>query len=124
LRVTIRWKKPAGGPNFNKFGTDVLYEIKIDNVGDRIDHISYQFEFTDVIGKRKIHFLYNTGDVTSLTDPDLNVKQTYKVKRIVNGNTEWTSSALPVSSLFMLAAIVISDPKLCWSFFYVKIMQL
>ena len=31
-------EEPAGGPNFNKFGTDVLYEIKIDNIGDRIDH--------------------------------------------------------------------------------------
>lgn len=24
-------EEPAGGPNFNKFGTDVLYEIKIDH---------------------------------------------------------------------------------------------
>lgn len=93
-------EEPAGGPNFNKFGTDVLYEIKIDNVGDRIDHISYQFEFSDVVGNGNT-FLYNTGDVTSLSDPDLNVKQTYIVKRIVNGSTDWTSSALPVPPCYV-----------------------
>ncbi|HQY52222.1 MAG TPA: DUF4331 family protein [Ignavibacteria bacterium] len=89
-------EEPAGGPNFHKFGTDVLYEIKIDNVGDRIDHISYQFEFTDLVGNGNT-FLYNTGEVSTLGDPDLNVKQTYTVKRVVNGVTEWTSSPLPVT---------------------------
>src|SRR4030095_4924357 len=84
-------EEPAGGPNFNKFGTDVLYEIKLDNVGDRLDHISYQFEFTDIVGNGNT-FLYNTGDVTTLNDADLNVKQTYVVKRVVNGVTQWTSS--------------------------------
>lgn len=94
------FEEPAGGPNFNKFGTDVLYEIKVDNVGDRIDHISYQFEFTDVVGNGNT-FLYNTGDVTSLTDPDLNVKQTYIVRRVVNGVTQWTSSPLPVPPCYV-----------------------
>jgi len=93
-------EEPAGGPNFNKFGTDVLYEIKIDNVGDRIDHISYQFEFTDVIGNGNT-FLYNTGEVTTFEDINLNVKQTYKVKRIVNGATQWTSAALPVPPCYV-----------------------
>ncbi|MDZ4713213.1 MAG: DUF4331 family protein [bacterium] len=93
-------EEPAGGPNFNKFGTDVLYEIKIDNVGDRIDHISYQFEFFDAVANGNT-FLYNTGDVTTLSDPDLNVKQTYVVKRVVNGVTQWTSSPLPVPPCYV-----------------------
>jgi len=93
-------EEPAGGPNFNKFGTDVLYEIKIDNIGDRIDHISYQFEFSDVVGNGNT-FLYNTGDVTSLSDPDLNVKQTYIVKRVVNGVTQWTSAPMPVPPCYV-----------------------
>ncbi|MEP7145416.1 MAG: DUF4331 family protein, partial [bacterium] len=88
-------EEPAGGPNFHKFGTDVLYEIKIDNIGDRIGHISYQFEFTDIILNGNT-FLYNTGDVTSLADADLNVKQTYIVKRLLDGVVQWTSSPLPV----------------------------
>jgi len=93
-------EEPAGGPNFHKFGTDVLYEIKIDNVGDRVEHVTYQFEFSDVVGNGNT-FLYNTGDVTSLSDPDLNVKQTYVVKRLVNGTTQWTSTALPVLPAFV-----------------------
>jgi len=93
-------EEPAGGPNFHKFGTDVLYEIKIDNIGDRIPHISYQFEFTDVIANGNT-FLYNTGAVTSLADPDLNEKQTYVVKRVVNGVTQWTSAPLPVPPAYV-----------------------
>ncbi|MEO6695826.1 MAG: DUF4331 family protein [Ignavibacteria bacterium] len=94
------FEEPAGGPNFNKFGTDVLYEIKVDNVGDRISHISYQFEFTDVIANGNT-FLYNTNSVTSFADPDLNEKQTYVVKRVVDGVTQWTSSPLPVPPVFV-----------------------
>ncbi len=93
-------EEPAGGPNFHKFGTDVLYEIKIDNVGDKLAHITYQFEFTDIVANGNT-FLYNTGDVTSLTDPDLNVKQTYVVKRIKNGNTIWTSQPYPVPPCYV-----------------------
>ncbi|MDQ3193873.1 MAG: DUF4331 domain-containing protein, partial [Bacteroidota bacterium] len=88
-------EEPAGGPNFYKFGTDVLYEIKIDNVGDGIGHVVYKFEFTDIVGNGNT-FLYNTGDVTSFGDADLNVKQTYIVKRVVDGVTQWTSAPLPV----------------------------
>src|SRR4030095_6497124 len=88
-------EEPAGGPNFAKFGSDVLYEIKIDNVGDRIAHIVYQFEFQDVVGNQNT-FLYNTGSVTSNTDPDLNVRQTYTVRRIVNGVQQYQVTGLPV----------------------------
>jgi hypothetical protein len=93
-------EEPAGGPNFNKFGTDILYEIKIDNVGDRIPHIIYQFEFQDVVGNQNT-FLYNTGSVTSNTDPDLNVRQTYTVRRIVNGVQQWQFTGLPVPPNFV-----------------------
>jgi hypothetical protein len=30
----IPLEEPAGGPNFNKFGDDVLYAINVDNDGD------------------------------------------------------------------------------------------
>ncbi|MBS1513420.1 MAG: DUF4331 family protein [Bacteroidetes bacterium] len=93
-------EEPSGGPNFNKFGSDVLYEIKIDNVGDRLEHVTYQFQFTDIVGNGNT-FLYNTGSVKSINDPNLNVKQTYVVKKIVNGSTVWTSSALPVPPCYV-----------------------
>ena len=37
---------PDGGPNFYEFGDDVLYEINIDNDGDGVANIIYQFQFT------------------------------------------------------------------------------
>ena len=36
---------PAGGPNFFEFGDDVLYSIYIDNDGDGVPEIAYQFQF-------------------------------------------------------------------------------
>jgi len=93
-------EEPAGGPIFHKFGKDILYEIKIDNVGDRLPHISYQFEFTDIVVNGNT-FLYNTGAVTSFDDPDLNKKQTYVVKRVVDGVVQWTSAPLPVPANYV-----------------------
>ena len=72
---------PAGGPNFHSFGDDVLYSINIDNDGDGDTDISYQFSFTTNITNPNT-FLYNTGPVSSLTDPNWNVRQTYSVTRV------------------------------------------
>jgi hypothetical protein len=74
-------EEPAGGPNFNAFADNVLYEINVDNNGDGADDITYQFEFETRIRNRDT-FLYNTGPITSLDDPDWNMPQTYDVRRI------------------------------------------
>ncbi len=42
----IPFEDPAGGPNFYEFGDDVLYLIHVDNDGDGMPNVSYQFEFT------------------------------------------------------------------------------
>src|SRR5215469_6372923 len=56
---------PAGGPNFFEFGDDVLYEIHIDNNGDAVDDIIYQFLFQTTLQNPNT-FLYNTGPISSL----------------------------------------------------------
>jgi hypothetical protein len=71
----------AGGPNFYEFGDDVMYDIKIDTFGNGKWDISYQFQFSTVLGNPET-FLYNTGPITSLTDPHWNRKQVYTVTRI------------------------------------------
>jgi hypothetical protein len=76
----IPLEAPAGGPNFYKFGDDVLYRINIDNDGDAKDDIVYDFRFTTRIQNTGT-FLYNTGPISSLTDPNFNVRQTYSVTR-------------------------------------------
>lgn len=72
---------PAGGPNFYQFGDDVLYEIHIDNDGDGLAEIIYQFRFQDVLTDPST-FLYNTGPITSLDSPNWNRRQYYKVTRV------------------------------------------
>src|SRR5262245_1680124 len=42
----IPFEDPAGGPNFYRFGDNVLYEFKIDNNGDAVEDVTYQFRFT------------------------------------------------------------------------------
>jgi len=72
---------PAGGPNFYEFGDDVLYDILIDNDGDGKPEIVYAFEFENEVRNPET-FLYNTGPITSLDDPNWNRRQFYKVTRI------------------------------------------
>jgi hypothetical protein len=71
---------PAGGPNFYEFGDDVLYHIYIDNDGDGMPEIEYQFRFTSS-RLNDSTFLYNTGPIMSLDDPNWNSRQVYEVIR-------------------------------------------
>lgn len=77
----IPLEEPAGGPNFFQFGDDVLYEIMIDNNGDGVENITYQFRFTNLFNNPNT-FLYNTGPITTLDDPDWNIRQVYSVTRV------------------------------------------
>lgn len=70
----IPLEEPSGGPNFFKFDDNVLYEIKIDNSGDGVEDLSLQFRFNTQAGNPNT-FLYNTGPITSLADPNWNIKQ-------------------------------------------------
>ena len=53
---------PSSGPNFWKFDDNVLYEIMIDNTGDAVEDITFQFRFRTEI-RNPNTFLYNTGPV-------------------------------------------------------------
>lgn len=75
---------PPGGPNFFEFGDDVLYSIYVDNDGDALPEIEFQFRFRTTL-QNEDTFLYNTGPITSLTDPSWNKRQLYSVS-VVRGN--------------------------------------
>ncbi|MBV8090057.1 MAG: DUF4331 domain-containing protein [Alphaproteobacteria bacterium] len=85
---------PDGGPNFYEFGDDVLYEIHIDNDGDGNSDITYQFQFQTTLQDSNT-FLYNTGPISSLTDPNWNKRQLYSVTRIKNGQAIVLGENLP-----------------------------
>lgn len=77
----IPLQEPAGGPNFTAFGEDVLYSINIDNDGSGREDIQYQFRFTTRV-RNPNTFLYNTGPINALDDPDWNMPQFYSVTRV------------------------------------------
>jgi hypothetical protein len=89
----IPLEEPAGGPNFNTFGDDVLYEIMIDNDGDGIEDVTFQFKFKTKI-ENPDTFLYNTGPISSLTDSSWNVKQRYSVTKVLGPKRGGNSTAL------------------------------
>ena len=76
----IPLEEPAGGPNFFQFGDDVLYEILIDNNGDGVEDVTYQFRFKTAIGMPDT-FLYNEGQILSVSDP-WNLQQKYSVTKV------------------------------------------
>jgi hypothetical protein len=76
-------QSPAGGPNFFSFGDDVLYSINIDNNGDALPEITYEFSFQTELSNPNT-FLYNTGPISSLSDPNWNMRQFYTLTRIEN----------------------------------------
>lgn len=86
----IPLQDPSGGPQFFRFDDTVLYEIKIDNTGDGVEDISYQFRFTTTIVNPDTVFGMNAlnqdGVIRSLTDIDYNMPQRYTVTRTERTN--------------------------------------
>jgi hypothetical protein len=83
----IGLEQPAGGPNFAKFGDDVLYEIHLDNNGDAQDDITYQFRFKSFVDNKET-FLYNTGEIFFPDYQPQNIRQEFDVRRIEGGRDE------------------------------------
>ena len=74
----LPFQEPAGGPNFFKFADDAQYDVHIDSDGDAQGDLIYRWTFKDHV-KNGNTFLFNTGPVTALDDPDLNITQTYDI---------------------------------------------
>src|SRR5438128_1247078 len=89
----IPLEEPAGGPNFFQFGDDVLYELLIDTDGDGVEDVTYQFRFKTTT-QNPATFLYNTGPIGSLTDPNWNVRQLYSVAKVVGPRRTGSSTVL------------------------------
>jgi hypothetical protein len=89
----IPFQDPQGGPNFNQYDPNALYEIHFDNVGDGKEHISFQFRFTNtskktaltVGGKSVLIPLINSGPITGVNPVALNVRESYTID-IVRGD--------------------------------------
>jgi hypothetical protein len=94
--------EPNSGPNYVSFDDNATYYINVDNVGDSHKHLRFEFTFKTT-RQNPNTFLYNTGPVSSLTDANLNVRQTYTLTRVdVDHGTETViGSDLPVAPYFV-----------------------
>ena len=73
--------EPQGGPNFASFQDGAWYDIKIDNNGDAVEDVTFRFTFKTTY-RQPNTFLYALPGVTSITDPNLLVTQTYSLDMI------------------------------------------
>ena len=90
----IPLQNPAGGPNFFEFGDDVSYKINVDNNGDGLADVVYEFRFkTNVVNPDT--FLYNTGPITSINDTTFNRRQRYTVTRMDSHGTKTLAKNIP-----------------------------
>jgi Domain of unknown function (DUF4331) len=83
LTVIANWipfEDPAGGPNFYRFDDRAHYYLNIDNTGDGRPDVRYQFRFKTKV-RNPNSFLYALPGVSSISDPKLNVVQTYTITR-------------------------------------------
>lgn len=86
----IPFQLPEGGPNYATFGTDIRYEIHIENDGLTGDDITYRFTFTQLNEDPTTFFNIRLGQQ--------NLKTTYVCEKSINGGpftTIVTSGIVP-----------------------------
>ncbi len=95
----IPFESPQGGPNFYRLDDNVRYNIKIDNNGDAKEDLTFRIRSSTTVRNNKT-FLYNTGPITTgVTDPNLNIVQTYTLQQINGdpdtGTVAYTAGPMP-----------------------------
>ena len=81
------FQDPQGGPNFYMFDPNALYEIHIDNTGDGVEDLTFQFRFKNeskstalAVGGKQVKIpLINSGVISGVNPATLNVRETYTV---------------------------------------------
>ncbi len=98
---------PYGGPNYFTMDNDALYEIHIDNTGDAIEDMTFQFDFStalrnggngialDIGGTNVGIPLRQAGGIGEVGSPNINEVETYKIN-LVRGDRR-TGEVSPVS---------------------------
>jgi len=81
------FQDPQGGPNFYMFDPNALYEIHIDNDGNGVENMTFQFKFKNTskdaaltVDKKSVKIpLINSGTITGVNPAALNVRETFTV---------------------------------------------
>ena len=99
------FQDPQGGPNFYMFSPDALYEIHIDNNGDAVENITFQFRFSNVskatpftVGGKSVKIpLINSGVISGVNPAALNVRETFTIDVLRDGRRTARSSVTNAS---------------------------
>ncbi|MEO7411172.1 MAG: DUF4331 domain-containing protein [Sphingomicrobium sp.] len=98
-------QEPGGGPNYFTMDPNAVYEIHVDNNGDAVEDLTYQFKFQNTLkdgtgikidagGKLQPIPLRHIGQVTVPNDPELNERESYTVKQISGDRRQGTAVAV------------------------------
>ena len=88
---------PGSGPNYFTMDPDAIYEIHIDNTGDAVEDLTYQFKFTNTLkgdtgktvtvgGKTLPIPLRQIGPISDANDANLGEDETYTVTQITSAS--------------------------------------
>ncbi len=99
------FQDPQGGPNFFMMDPNALYEIHLDNNGDGVEDITFQFQFKNsskstalTVGGKQVKIpLINSGVIAGVNPGALNVRETYTVN-VVRGTRRGGSRTLATNS--------------------------
>lgn len=96
----IPFQDPQGGPNFYMFNPNALYEIHLDNNGDAVEDLTFQFRFQNTsksstlnVGGKAVKIpLINSGVIAGVNPATLNVRETFSID-VVRGTRRSTDRA-------------------------------
>ena len=103
------FQEPGGGPNYFTMDPNALYEIMIDNNGDAVEDVTFQFRFQNTLrngtgitidaGGMVLPIApRHNGQVTTDNDPDLGERETYTVTKVTGDRRSGTASVVTNAS--------------------------
>jgi Domain of unknown function (DUF4331) len=92
---------PGSGPNYYTMDPDAIYEIHVDNNGDAVEDLTYQFRFTNTLrsnsgltlnigGVNQPIAVRQMGTVNQTDDTELGERETYTVTLVTGGRRTGT----------------------------------
>ncbi len=87
------FQDPQGGPNFYMFNPNALYEIHIDNNGNGVADLTFQFKFKNTskdaaltVGGKAVKIpLINSATISGVNPTALNVRETFTIDLVRDG---------------------------------------
>lgn len=100
---------PHGGPNYYTMDPDAIYEIHVDNDGDAIEDLTFQFDFDNnlvngtgivlnIAGKELPIALRQIGPIDEATDSNLGERESYTLSLITGDRRSGTRESITNAS--------------------------